>query len=41
MLRVLSDDVPMEDGQRDAALTIYKGLAIPGKDDCGCFPTRK
>ena len=51
MLRVLNEDVPMADEQRDAALIIYKGLAptvidvlIPGKDDCkccGCFPTRK
>ena len=51
MLRVLNEDVPMADEQRDAALIIYKGLAptvidvlIPGKDDykcCGCFPTSK
>ena len=51
MLRVLSEDVPMEDGQRDAALTIYQTMAptvidvlIPGKGDsayCGCFPTAK
>jgi len=51
MLMVLTKDVPMDDGQREAALTIYKGLAptvidvlIPGKDDCkccGCFPTSK
>ena len=51
MLRMLSEDVPMEDGQRDAAVIIYKGLAptvidvlIPGKDDCkccGCFPASK
>jgi hypothetical protein len=50
MLMVLTKDVPMDDGQREAALTIYEGLAssvidvlIPGKDDCnycGCFPSK-
>lgn len=48
MLKVLNEDVPMADEQRDTAIIIYKGLAptvidvlIPGKDDykcCGCFP---
>ncbi len=43
MLRVLSKDVPMENGQRDTVLYLYKKLAptvidvlIPGKDDCKC-----
>jgi hypothetical protein len=47
MIRVLREAVPEENGQRDMALKIYKGLAptvidvlIPGKNDCkycGCF----
>ena len=43
MLRVISNDVPLENGQRDTVLYFYKTLAptvidvlIPGKDDCKC-----
>jgi len=51
MLRVLQNDVPLDNKQRTTALNIYKRVAptvidvlIPGKDDltcCGCFPLKK
>jgi len=50
MLRVLRDDVPLENEQRETALSVYKNVAptvidvlIPGKNDltcCGCFPLK-
>jgi hypothetical protein len=51
MLKILTNDVPIENGHRDYALAFYKSLAptvidvlIPGKNDCkwcGCFPSRR
>ena len=47
MLKILENDVPLDKGQRESALILYKKIAptiidvlIPGKDDsccCGCF----